>query len=199
MRSKRSRRHRNFKQVRPPVGKVVKILRRFLSILSTVAVVAALLLAVGVFLAPCYGINMHPILSGSMEPELKVGGMAITKLIDVDQVKEGDIISFKINNLRITHRVIEVSKSGGKPVFRTKGDANEEPDPYAIIPKTDKVPKVIAHIPYFGYISGFMKVRSHFLVVVGGLSALLIAMYVWDLWRELRRMRREPVDWKSKV
>lgn len=174
-------------------------LKKTLDWFFNIIVALAVGLVAFMFLAPRYGINMHPVLSGSMEPALKVGGVVVTRLVSVDEVRRGDVISYKIDEQRITHRVIEVNKTDGMVCFRTKGDANEEPDPYAVIPKTEKVPKVVAYVPYFGFLAGFMKDRMHFIALVGTLAALLVALYGWDLWQEVRKRRREPVNWKSRV
>jgi signal peptidase len=174
--------------------------KKILDWLFNIIVALAVLLVAFMFLAPRYGINMHPVLSGSMEPALKVGGVVVTRLIRVDEVKKGDVISYKIGEQRITHRVIEVNKQAdGKINFQTKGDANEEPDPYAVVPKTEKVPKVVLYIPYFGFLAGFLKHKTNFFLLVGIPSALLVALYIWDIWREARKTRRAPVNWKSRV
>ncbi|MGQ9511722.1 signal peptidase I [Thermodesulfitimonas sp.] len=183
----------------PPAKTGKGAARRLLDWLINIFAVAAVLLVAFAFFAPRLGINIHPVLSGSMEPARKVGGVVITKQITLDQVKKGDIISYKIDAQRITHRVVAVNKAGGKVQFRTKGDANEEPDPYTVILKTEKVPKVVACVPYFGFLAGFMKDKTHFLLLIGSLAALLTALYARDIWREARKTRREPVNWKSRV
>lgn len=176
-----------------------KTAKRLLDWLVNVIVALAVLLVAFMFFAPRLGYNMHPVLSGSMEPALRVGGVVITQLIKVDEVKKGDVISYKIDEQRITHRVIEVSKAGGKVQFQTKGDANEEPDPYAVIPKGEKVPKVVYFVPYFGFLAGFLKHKTNFFLLIGIPAVCLVALYLWDIWREARKTRRAPVNWKSRV
>jgi signal peptidase len=175
------------------------VVKKILDWLVNIIVALAVGLVAFMFLAPRYGINMHPVLSGSMEPALGVGGVVITQLIKLDEVKKGDIISYKIDEQRITHRVIDVGKAGGKVQFQTKGDANEEPDPYAVIPKGEKVPKVVYFVPYFGFLAGLMKNKLNFFLLVGIPAVCLVALYLWDIWREARKTRREPVNWKSQV
>lgn len=169
------------------------VVKKVLDWAVNVIVALAVLLVVFMFFAPRLGINMHPVLSGSMEPALKVGGVVVTKLITLEEVKRGDVISYKIGEQRITHRVVEVGQEGGKIHFQTKGDANEEPDPYAVIPKGKKVPKVVFFVPYFGFLAGFMKNKLNFFLLVGIPAALLTALYVADIWREARKTRRKPV------
>ena len=175
-------------------------LKKILDGLVNIIVALAVLLVAFMFLAPRYGINMHPVLSGSMQPALRVGGVVVTRLISVNEVKKGDIVSYKIGEQRITHRVVEVNKgTDGKIHFQTKGDANEKPDPYAVIPKTEKVPKVVLFIPYFGFLAGFLKHKTNFFLLIGIPAVMLVALYLWDIWREARKARREPVNWKSRV
>jgi signal peptidase len=173
-----------------------KILAWFMNVIVALAV----LLVVLMFLAPRYGISMNPVLSGSMEPALKVGGVVVTRLITLGEVERGDIISYKIGEQRITHRVVEVGQEGGKIHFQTKGDANEEPDPYAVIPKGEQVPKVVFFVPYFGFLADFMKQKANFFLLIGIPAVLLIALYMRDIWREARKACQKPVpDSKARV
>ncbi|MDN8988772.1 signal peptidase I, partial [Staphylococcus aureus] len=59
-----------------------------------------------------------------MEPEINTGDLAIVKSIDADDVKFGDIITFKYEGKVVTHRVVEKNEEG----FITKGDNNNSND-----------------------------------------------------------------------
>ena len=48
------------------------------------------------------------ILTGSMEPTLNTGDIVFVK--ETTDIKEQDIISFKVNNSIVTHRIIETKK-----------------------------------------------------------------------------------------
>mgnify|MGYP001026922496 FL=1 len=50
--------------------------------------------AVLTFLAPRFGWRVDTVYSGSMEPELKVGGVAITRPAQAEEIRIGDIILF---------------------------------------------------------------------------------------------------------
>jgi len=183
-----------------PKKKGRKTAKKMLDWFVNVIVALAVLLVAWIFLMPRFGYNMHPVLSGSMEPALGVGGLVVTQLIKVDEVKKGDVISYKIDAQRITHRVIEASKADGKVQFQTKGDANEEADPYAVIPKGEKVPKVVLYIPYFGFLGAFLKQKTNFFLLIGVPTALLLGLYLRDIWREVRKARKRPApDWKSRI
>lgn len=175
-------------------------LKKVVDWIINIIVALAVLLVAAMFLAPRYGISMNPVLSGSMEPALKVGGVVVTRLISLGDVKKGDVISYKVEERRITHRVVDITRKGGKVQFQTKGDANEEPDPYAVIPKGEKVPKVVYFVPYFGFLAGLMKNKLNFFLLIGIPAVLLMALYLADIWREARKARQKPVpDWKARV
>lgn len=81
-----------------------------------------------------FGYSIQRIVSGSMEPELKVGDVIISKKVDdVTKLKKGDIITFKggpeFENNRVTHRIyVAPHGSDGDYYLTTKGDANSVTD-----------------------------------------------------------------------
>ena len=74
------------------------------------------------------------VMTGSMEPTLKVNGLVIIKQIDYDDVKVDDIIMYEIDDKMITHRVVEITDEG----IRTKGDNNNVQDAYLLQPENIK-------------------------------------------------------------
>ncbi len=83
-----------------------------------------------------FGYTFLNISSGSMEPTIHVDDYVFIKLNEKN-VKKGDIITFKIDDATITHRVSNVE--GDKVV--TKGDANNDND--NLISKKENVGKVV--------------------------------------------------------
>ena len=86
------------------------------------------------YLAPHLGWQINAVLSGSMEPQLKVGGLVITRPIEPEAIAVGDIIIYRPiaagENL-ISHRVVSMQRNS--PLcFQTKGDANDDPDPLLV-------------------------------------------------------------------
>ena len=71
-----------------------------------------------------FGFTRTVVMSGSMEPTIPVGSMAITMKQDTYEV--GDVIMYWNSdyNLYILHRIVEDTPNG----FITQGDANERPD-----------------------------------------------------------------------
>lgn len=65
---------------------------------------------------------LFTVLSGSMEDTLKIGDNIIVKR--VDEYKEGDIVTFKHDNIYVTHRITKIDGD----MVTTKGDANTVED-----------------------------------------------------------------------
>lgn len=76
-----------------------------------------------------FGFKPYIVLSGSMEPNLQIGDMIISKSVNEEQIKIGDIITFVDNNKNIiTHRVVDILIKDGKKLYQTKGDNNSSKD-----------------------------------------------------------------------
>ena len=81
-----------------------------------------------------FGYTFHRISSGSMEPALMVEDVILDKEVkDVNEIKEGDIITFQggaqFDNHLVTHRVIRAPYTeDGVLKLQTKGDANDVED-----------------------------------------------------------------------
>lgn len=72
------------------------------------------------------------VLSGSMEPTINTGDIAIIKKCASEELKEGDIIAFRSGKSVITHRIIEIKKNENEINLITKGDNNNSEDRYPI-------------------------------------------------------------------
>lgn len=76
-----------------------------------------------------FAFKPYIVLSGSMEPNLQIGDMVISKKTNEDEIKIGDIITFTDNNKNIiTHRVVDIIIKDGKKLYQTKGDNNSSID-----------------------------------------------------------------------
>jgi len=113
--------------------------------------------ALSVLLMPHFGWRIDIVFSGSMEPALKVGSLAVTRPFTAQSVKVGDIITFysPLDMRLTTHRVLATQDTPAL-YFRTAGDANRSPDPFAV-PAQNVVGTVCCRIPYLGYAAEFIK------------------------------------------
>lgn len=89
--------------------------------------------------------------SGSMEPHISKGDVAVIEKIDkqYDTLKKGQVIAFKYNNVVVVHRLVNIVEEKGEYFFYTKGDANADPDNFVIRQK--EVIGIVNHkIPFIG-------------------------------------------------
>ena len=73
--------------------------------------------------------------SGSMRDKIEVGDVVIVKKLknsELNQIKVGNVLVFKMNNKIIVHRVIDIKKDKGELQFKTKGDNNKEEDNWVV-------------------------------------------------------------------
>ena len=85
------------------------------------------------FFAGVFNIYPSVVLTGSMEPILYPGDMIlvdkITDEAELKKLKVGDVLTFKRDDIIITHRIIEiVEDEAGNISYRTKGDNNSVED-----------------------------------------------------------------------
>jgi signal peptidase len=107
------------------------------------------------------GVEPTVISSGSMQPAINTGDIALVDEIDTSQIQIGDIIQIAQEttngNIKIVHRVIDIYKDDkGQLFFITKGDANEDPDLEPVYYK-NVLGKVIYTIPKLGWMQIYMN------------------------------------------
>lgn len=137
-----------------------------------------------------WGLELMIVLSGSMDPAMPAGAVAVVEDLDPARVAVGDVITFDFPpedpEILVTHRVVEVTDlEGGGLAFRTKGDANEEAD-FSLVPARNVRGRVILAIPYVGYARDLFKSLTglvFFIILPGG---LLLASEVLTFVRESR-------------
>jgi signal peptidase len=160
-------------------------MKNILKYLSLGLVFILLAVALFVIVIPRMGWRVDAVLSGSMEPQLKVGGVVVTRPLSSDPVQPGDIITFYSPLIKqmITHRVVSV-ESGELVYFRTKGDANDHPDPF-IVPAPNVSGKVCFHVPYLGFAMQAIKTPLGILLTLLIPGAIVIVMEATNIWRAL--------------
>lgn len=116
--------------------------------------------------------NAYVVLTGSMLPEIEVYDVVVTKKVDAEKLKEGDVITFASADSRflgtiITHRIIKKnppSETEGY-TFQTRGDNNNVADS-ALVPENNIFGKVILKIPKLGYLQEFLASRGGWIIVI---------------------------------
>lgn len=169
------------------------MLTRIFQALATVLLVMAILVSVGIFVGPQVGWRVDTVYGGSMEPAIKLGSLAVIRPVEPQNVRVGDVITYRSgteSNTVTTHRVIEVLPSDGSLMFRTKGDANEDPDAY-IVPAENVVGRVWMSVPYVGYVMDFVKSPIGLGLLIGIPAALIIGIELRNIFRSIGDLRRK--------
>jgi signal peptidase I len=118
---------------------------------------AIMLFGLAVLLTPVSqlaGWEIFAVLSGSMEPTIKVGGIVAVHPVPADQLKVGDVITFVDQNRPdtfVTHRIVELAVTDGQATAKTKGDANDTADAWSV-PANKAVGRVDLSLPYLGFL-----------------------------------------------
>jgi len=159
---------------------------------STTAVLI-MLVTVALFatIAPYLGWRIDIVLSDSMSPTLRAGGVVVTRPASPTDIEVGDIITYgsPTDGKQVTHRVIEVKESS-QLLIQTKGDANEDPDPYAVPPE-NVAGKVCLYLPLLGYMAHFFKAPMVLLFSVALPGLAIIVMEMRNIWRVLSEEETE--------
>ena len=114
-----------------------------------------------------FGYTVFSVATGSMQPTLNINDIIIIKI--TDEIKEGDIITFKENNEFITHRVIRKNDE----TFITKGDSNNSED--NPINKQNIIGKFICKIPVIGVLGDILTTPKVFISVISTLLFFSLA------------------------
>lgn len=117
------------------------------------------------------------VVTESMEPEINVNDMVISKIFDIDDVKVGDIITFKADidyngtEEIVTHYIYSIDTSSDEAVIRTNRHFEDgetvTPDTW-LIQESDVIGTYKTHVPYVGFVIGF--ITSVYGIVIIGLN-----------------------------
>ena len=155
-------------------------LKKIWNIVSTALVVLMVLCAVFLMGSRLLGYQCYNVISPSMEPEYGVGDLIYVKDVDPTTIKEGDVITFIVNEDLVvgTHRVVRVDAENQR--FYTKGDANEIEDQSPVhFNNVIGVPKF--SIPKLGYVSDFVQNSPGMYITIGVGIILILAVFLPDM------------------
>ncbi len=111
------------------------------------------------------------VLTDSMYPTIKSGDLILIKVIDFDDVEEGDIISYFESETQrtstVTHRVKKIiyDDEGNKVEFITQGDANNIEDSDHVT-KGKLIGVYKTRIPVLGSVAIFLKSTPGLIVAI---------------------------------
>jgi signal peptidase len=131
-----------------------------------------------------------------MEPALPVGCVQVTKPVKPEDIKLGDIITFRstTNGKLMSHRVVAVEGDNSYQ-FRTKGDANEDVDPY-LVPAENVVGRICFKAAHIGYVVEYLKSPIGFILL--GLVGIALIVAEVSTMLEVHWKEAAQADTKAK-
>lgn len=105
--------------------------------------------------------------SGSMEPTIAAGALALAKTTASADLEVGDIVMVRTaGGANVTHRIVSVTHRPGRADLVLKGDANQDPDTQ--IYGVTEAERVMVAIPRAGYVASWLA---------GPLGLFLLGLY----------------------
>jgi signal peptidase len=154
-------------------------------VLLLVAAVAALMLVPALF-----GLQRYVITGDSMAGTYDRGSILFSEVVAVDELRVGDVITYEPPKSAdtgglVTHRIVSIDAGPrGRPVLRTKGDANETRDPWRFKLAAGEQARAVAGVPYLGYAFAALGVRELRMALIGIPALLIAAALLVGLWRD---------------
>lgn len=136
-----------------------------------------------------FGIKPTIVLSGSMEPNIKIGDLIFINETDPSQLKEGDVICYIASEKAITHRIVEITTAeNGEIRFVTQGDANNVVDQRAV--SIDQIEGIWngGRIQELGNIILYMQSTTGMILCI---VCPLLLLFIWDVWRRWKADKAE--------
>jgi len=128
-----------------PAKSTTRIARVRTTIASTLLWTIAIASVSGAAYIVINKIHFARVLSGSMQPQFERGDVLVLKPIDRTKVTRGQVLMLPTaqgDGSLFVHRVIEVNRTKGSTLVRTKGDANPVADPATLRITSTQVPLV---------------------------------------------------------
>ncbi len=147
--------------------------------MAAIFAVLILVVALGAGVLPALlGYESLVVLSGSMEPTIHVGSLAVVAPAKPADLVVGDVITYRAHerpDQLVTHRLVGVDHDAeGRLRYATKGDANNTID-QVTVDQNAVLGRVMFSVPFAGYVVDFAR-RPEGKIVLIGLPALLLLL-----------------------
>lgn len=140
-----------------------------------------------IFVPSLWGQKPLVVISGSMEPTLKVGGILYYEKINIDDFDEGDILVYQTKEHIISHRIVDITENG----FITKGDINNSVDNYLINNEQILGKGTNWSIPFIGYYADYIYSHKYLLYISLG---IIIVDLCNDVYKEHKRKVGKKIE-----
>ena len=145
-----------------------------------------------------FGYKPFIVLSGSMETDIRVGDLIITKEVDPTTLKIGDVIAFRDPERTVTtHRIIEIVDCYGNDCFITKGDNNSSQDQQLV--ELDDVEGIyIARVPSVGNMLKSLSEPTTIIIVVLTITVVFAVAFMLSNKKNISQEQLEFLEYKRK-
>ena len=182
------------------VKKILSVTSKILIALLMLIMILTLILRISGSKFNLFGLNVYYIATPSMEPDLKVGDVILSKNIkDYSKLEIGDIISYNgeegsYKGKLITHQIIDIKEENGKYIFITKGtNKNSTVDPD--VREDQVVSKMLFEIPLIGKLVKLLSNKYAFFFI---LIVPLAIMLVFEFKNLFKIFKEEDEEEKKK-
>lgn len=176
----------------------IKIIKKILEIIAIILLYNIILVIISsankLSIVNIFGYKSYIIKTNSMEPTINVNDVLITKKVEKEKIKIGDVITFIKNGEVITHRITQIDENGE---YTTKGDNNNIEDTFKI--SYDNIEgKQILTIQHLGKIVEILDNKIVFLVIT-----LIILIFIFltiqnQDKKDIRKEKKKKEDEKRK-
>lgn len=150
-------------------------------------IVVGFCVGIALALALPFAFDARPltVLSGSMEPQLHVGDIAIVQRIEPLDARTGDIVTFQdpAHPRLITHRVRNMQVKGDQVIFTTRGDANNLSERWQVR-KSGEISRTMYTVPKLGHVLIYARNSGILAIGFGVLLAALLVLELGAIWRD---------------
>lgn len=161
------------------MGKIKRVASAIILMITFIMVILLFLTKISGNTPEVFGYQFLRISSPSMEPELQVGDIILSKSVeDISLLKIGDIITYdgefgEYADKSITHEVVvEPYISDGTYYLQTKGTANTYADPE--ISENQITGKMVCKLTVFSMVYNFFSTPWGLIIILGVLAILFI-------------------------
>ncbi|CAG0969345.1 signal peptidase I [Anaerolineae bacterium] len=141
--------------------------------------------------APLFlGLRPFVVISGSMEPTIHTGAIALARSVSTHDLHVGDVIAFNPREeatLPVIHRIVAMEERKGTRYVTTRGDANTGDDTEIALPPAGL--QVIGSIPLVGYAVYYAAQPIGTVLLIWIPVALLAMLWIKDRVMGMQRAR----------
>lgn len=178
----------------------VRFVTRLSRLATNLALGLVILVAAGFVIPGLMGFERYVIVGGSMSGTFERGSVAFERLTPVEDLAVGDVITYQppaesgLTTL-VTHRIVGVKTNRkGEHLFRTKGDANAQADPWTFSLPEGQQPTVAFTVPLVGHALMAIADRETRMLLIGLPAAVVCLLGLMDLARLLVGLRRPTIE-----